>query len=61
MLLRRNKIGYSLNSINQLVFVIEKHSAFLDVGTEFFNVMKMSFGLQRVRGFCVLKYASKVI
>jgi hypothetical protein len=47
MILRINTI-ISLNSINQMIFVMEMHCVFTGVGTEFLNIIKMTFRPQRI-------------
>jgi hypothetical protein len=36
----------SLNSTDQLIFVIEKCFVFFEVGTEFLNIIQMSFSFK---------------
>jgi hypothetical protein len=53
MILRINSDYLSLNSINQLIFVMVKYSVFFAVRTEFLNIIQTSFGF---KGLIVLYY-----
>jgi hypothetical protein len=59
LVILRKKDITSRNSINQIVFVMEKHCIFLEVGTEFLNIIFINIYLMQPfrRNFLRIKFA----
>jgi hypothetical protein len=57
-----NRGFISLNSVNQLIFVMVKCGVLFEVRTGFLNIIKMSFGFKGLnRGFVSLNSVSQLI